>query len=136
MSNRLKRLLKSYKGLSKLFASDARTQNSDKENSVISSVAMEIGQGWASNTINTTIFRHHAILTMDGAQYTAFYVDTKRLRIVKRDLATAELETCDIQGTFNLHDAHNGISLGHDRNHRLHITYDHHASKLQYRIAA
>lgn len=136
MPNRLKRLLTCCKGLSKFIASNAYVQNSDKKNFVTPSAAIEIGQGWASNTINTTIFRHHAILTMEGAQYTAFYVNTNLLRIVKRNLSTAEIETYDIQGTFNLNDAHNGISLGHDRNHRLHITYDHHASKLQYRIAA
>lgn len=131
----LKKLFTSGKLFEQPSEEGATIENLDENLSALSSTEVEIGQGWASNTINTTIFRHHAILTMGGAQYTAFYVNAETLRLVKRSLTTDKLETHDIQGTFNLHDAHNGISLGHDRKFRLHITYDHHASRLQYRIA-
>lgn len=92
-----------------------------------------LGDAWAGNTINTVIFRHHGILTRDNIQYTAFYVDTKTLRLVQRDLLTDTLKIHDILGEYNLRDAHNSISLGMDRQGYLHISYDHHATQLRYR---
>lgn len=93
----------------------------------------ELGQAWSSNTVNTVIFRHHGILTWSGYQYTAFYVDETTLRVVRRTLATNHIDTNDIAGQYNLRDAHNSISLGVDRGGHLHISYDHHATKLRYR---
>ena len=95
--------------------------------------AFDLGQAWSSNTINTVIFRHHGILTWGGYQYTAFYVDETTLRVVRRTLATNHIATHDITGQYNLRDAHNSISLGIDRAGHLHISYDHHATKLRYR---
>lgn len=95
--------------------------------------AFDLGQAWSSNTVNTVIFRHHGILTWGGYQYTAFYVDETTLRVVRRTLATNHITTHDIGGQYNLRDAHNSISLGIDRAGHLHISYDHHATKLRYR---
>ncbi|KAF5047861.1 BNR repeat-containing family member [anaerobic digester metagenome] len=92
-----------------------------------------LGYAWAGNTINTVIFRHHGLLTHDRTQYSAFYVDTHTLRVVKRDLSTESLKIQDIHGEYNLLDAHNSISLGLDRLGHLHISYGHHASQLRYR---
>jgi hypothetical protein len=93
----------------------------------------QLGDAWAGNTINTVIFRHHGILTHEGKQFTAFYVDAQTLRLVQRDLTTDSIRTCDIGGTYNLSDAHNTISLGVDRAGHLHLCYDHHATRLRYR---
>ena len=95
--------------------------------------AYDLGQAWSSNTINTVVFRHHGILTWGGYQYTAFYVNETTLRVVRRTLATNHIATHDIAGRYNLRDAHNSISLGIDRAEHLHISYDHHATKLRYR---
>lgn len=95
--------------------------------------AFDLGQAWSSNTVNTVIFRHHGILTWGGYQYTAFYVDETTLRVVRRTLATNHIATHEIAGQYNLRDAHNSISLGIDRAGHLHISYDHHATKLRYR---
>ena len=92
-----------------------------------------LGEAWAGNTINTVIFRHHGILTWCGYQYTAFYVDETTLRVVRRTLATGHIATHDIDGQYNLRDAHNSISLGIDRSGHLHLSYDHHATRLRYR---
>lgn len=101
---------------------------------------LDLGQAWAGNTINTVIFRHHAILTHGDFQYTAFYVDEHTLRLVQRKLAPAAASkteppphTYDLTGDYNLRDAHNSISLGMDRQGHLHISYDHHATQLRYR---
>jgi hypothetical protein len=100
---------------------------------VIECAEYPLGEAWAGNTINTVIFRHHGIFTRGKIQYTAFFVDAQRVRVVRRDLATGKLETHDIPGKYNLIDAHNSISLGQDRLGHLHICYDQHASQLRYR---
>ena len=94
---------------------------------------IELGGAWAGNTVNTVIFRHHGIFTKDEYQYTAFYIDESTLRVVQRQLKNNDLHTHDIKGQFNLKDAHNSISLGMDRDGCLHISYDHHATRLRYR---
>lgn len=95
-----------------------------------------LGEGWAGNTVNTVIFRHHGVLTWQGRQYTAFYVDDQTLRVVQRQLQNEgkdSLSTHDISGQYNLRDAHNSISLGIDRLGHLHLSYDHHGTQLRYR---
>lgn len=52
---------------------------------------------------------------------------------MQRQLKNNDLHTHDIKGQFNLKDAHNSISLGMDRDGCLHISYDHHATRLRYR---
>ncbi|RKT21664.1 putative BNR repeat neuraminidase [Paraburkholderia sp. RAU2J] len=94
---------------------------------------IELGDAWASNTINTVIFRHHGVLTHHGRQFTAFYVNSCTLRLVQRDLTTQSIKTYDIDGKYNLSDAHNTINLGVDRVGHLHVCYDHHATQLRYR---
>ena len=95
---------------------------------------VSLGKAWASNTVNATIFRHHGILTIGDAQYTAFYASEKCIRIIKRR-AGYELESYDLLGSYTLRDAHNSISFGYDKNLCLHITYDHHGTRLRYRRA-
>lgn len=94
---------------------------------------IDLGDAWAGNTINTVIFRHHGIMTVGEHQYTAFYVDRNTMRLVRRFLSDDSLQVHDIAGEYNLKDAHNSISLGMDREGRLHISYDHHATQLKYR---
>ena len=94
---------------------------------------MALGDAWAGNTINTVIFRHHGILTHQGKQITAFYVDARTLRLVQRDLATDTVQSHDLLGEYKLRDAHNSISLGVDRADHFHLCYDQHATHLRYR---
>jgi len=97
------------------------------------SQVIDLGEAWAGNSINTVIFRHHGLVTYKSYQYTAFYIDEKNLRIIKRNLLSNEVEEQEIRGNYNLKDAHNSISLGIDRHGFLHISYDHHGNKLNYR---
>lgn len=94
---------------------------------------LDLGEAWAGNTINTVIFRHHGIITVGDYQYTAFYVDERTMRLVRRHLQDDRLEVHDLVGEYNLKDAHNSISLGMDREGHLHISYDHHVTQLKYR---
>ena len=91
-----------------------------------------LGEAWAANTINTVIFRHHGIFTSGQWQFSAFYPDKHTLRVVKRNLTADSIDTFDISGDYNLCDAHNSISLGMDRVGFLHVSYDHHGTRLRY----
>ncbi|WP_212757385.1 hypothetical protein, partial [Klebsiella pneumoniae] len=44
---------------------------------------IQIGVGWATNTINTAIYRHHGILTIGDYQYTAFYESESVLMLIR-----------------------------------------------------
>ncbi|GAB3537729.1 BNR repeat-containing protein [Noviherbaspirillum agri] len=72
-------------------------------------------------------------MTWGDFQYTAFYRNEASLCVVQRHLGTNHFKTHDIAGDYNLRDAHNSISLGIDRDGYIHISYDHHATKLRYR---
>jgi len=93
----------------------------------------QLGHGWAGNTVNTAIFRHHGIISRHEYQFSAYYASPKELCVCRRNLRTNSVETFGIAGHYNLVDAHNSISLGLDADNFLHITYDHHSSRLNYR---
>ncbi|WP_233835407.1 BNR repeat-containing protein [Paraburkholderia sp. ZP32-5] len=117
-------------------ASSVRAHRSARGFSVAKLADIHLGDAWAGNTINTVIFRHHGILTCQGKQITAFYVDKHTLRLARRELDTNVVQTYDMMGEYNLVDAHNSISLGIDRENYIHICYDHHATQLRYRRSA
>ncbi len=94
---------------------------------------LSLGNAWAANTVNTGIFRHHAIFTHKQFQFSAFYENSQTIKLVQRNLSTSEVIFSEINGVFNIKDAHNIISLGIDRKEYLHIVYDHHISVLRYR---
>lgn len=96
-------------------------------------VELNLGEAWAGNSVNTVIFRHHGVFTHNNMQYTAFYVDSKTLRVIQRNISTSEIISSDIFGEYNIRDAHNSISLGMDKECFIHISYDHHATQLKYR---
>jgi hypothetical protein len=94
---------------------------------------VELGPAWAANSVNTVIFRHHAVLCDGPYQFTAVYVDPNTMRLVRRDLIDGGVEHATLAGQFTLGDAHNSISLGIDRSGYLHLCYDHHGGPLHYR---
>ena len=98
---------------------------------VVSSVAL--GQGLASNSINTAVFRHNGIISQGDWQYTAFYLDANTLRVIKRQISSGGVTSHDLKGHYGVRDAHNIASIGHDRDGFLHLSYDQHASPLRYR---
>src|SRR5262245_59820870 len=99
----------------------------------LSSATVELGEAWATNTVNMSIFRHHGLLTHDRFQFLAFYKDKSTLRLVRRDLTSGRIDSFDLPGTYHLDDAHNCVSLGCDREGFLHLAYDHHCTPLRYR---
>ena len=89
--------------------------------------------GWSATTINTAIFRHHGVLTVGDVQYAAVYTDPQSILVARRDLKTNQLQTHILAGNYTLRDAHNVISLGVDADGYLHMVYDLHGQRLNYR---
>ncbi len=94
---------------------------------------LSLGKGWSTNTVNTVTFREPGLFTLGRYQFTAFFAGKRTLRIVRRDLHNNHLTTFDLPGSYNVRDAHDCISLGHDGDGYLHLAYDHHNSRLRYR---
>ena len=94
---------------------------------------VELGEGYASTSVNTTAFRHHGMVTRGHHQFTAFYVSDSQFAVVRRDLRDDAVEVKHFEGSYDSRDVHNAISLGIDPDGFLHMAYDHHASPLRYR---
>lgn len=101
----------------------------------LNSRSVLLSEAWATNSVNTVIFRHHGILTRGRYQYGSYYKDMSSIVVFQRDILSGSVSKYEINGNYNLLDAHNSISLGIDRNHHLHMSYDQHASTLRYRRA-
>ena len=97
------------------------------------SCKVPLGKGWATNTVNTVIFRERGIFTLGRYQFTAFYAGKRILRLARRNLRSGQVSTFDLRGSYSLDDAHNCASLGYDADGFLHIAYDHHNTGLRYR---
>jgi len=94
---------------------------------------LPLGDGYASTSVNTVIFRHHGLVTWGDYQFAAFYVSSTEMRVVRRSLRDETTQLGTITGSFHPADAHNCISLGLDSAGFIHIAYDHHAEPLKYR---
>jgi hypothetical protein len=95
-----------------------------------------IGMAYAGTSINTTIFRVNAVLSVGTSQYVSYYSPEGNIVIGKRDVGKTiwDLETLATKG--NLADAHNCIVLGVSSDGLLHLSYDQHAQALHYRVSA
>ena len=94
---------------------------------------IKLGDGWSGNTVNSVICRHHGSLTWNDLQFTAFYSQEGKIRFVKRDLKSNQIDINELPGTYNPSDAHNSISMGIDKKGFLHISYNQHVGPLHYR---
>lgn len=92
----------------------------------------EVGLGWAKNSVNTTVFRKNALTTHKEHQYIAYYDAEGYVVVGKRSLKDGDwvIQRSEFKG--NVNDAHNVISIAVDGNGFLHLSWDHHNSKLRY----
>jgi hypothetical protein len=92
-----------------------------------------IEPGYAATKVNTSIFRHHAILSYGGRQFVSFYDPKGFVTIAFRELPSLEWTVHHTDWKGHVRDAHNSISLGVSSDGYLHVSYDHHAGPLHYR---
>lgn len=91
-----------------------------------------VGKGWASNSVNTTIFRKNSIASVGNVQFIAYYDQQGFVVLGKRNWNEQKwiLKRTQYKGTVR--DAHNSISIMADGNGYLHLSWDHHGHPLHY----
>ena len=95
-------------------------------------VQTDIGLGWNNNSVNTVKFRKNAITTHLEYQFTAYYDENSYLILAKRKGNTSDWEKVKTPYKGNTKDAHNDISIALDGAGFLHVSWDHHDTKLRY----
>lgn len=91
-----------------------------------------IGLGWSNNSVNTVKFRKNALTTFNDYQFIAYYDADGFLVLGKRKINTKNWEKVKTFYKGNVSDAHNSISIAVDGNGYLHVSWDHHDTKLRY----
>ncbi|MEN2413859.1 BNR repeat-containing protein [Flavobacterium mesophilum] len=95
-------------------------------------VEIPVGNGWSSNSVNTVKFRKNALTTFRDFQFIAYYDNDARVVLGKRKLNSTKWEIVKTPYSGNVKDAHNTISIAIDGDGYLHISWDHHDTKLRY----
>lgn len=93
---------------------------------------VDVAPGWADNSVNTVIFRRHALVSDGGMQFIAFYDAEGRVVLGRRQPGATRWELSPTQYRGNVRDAHNSISIGVDSAGVLHVAFDHHNGPLRY----
>ncbi len=93
---------------------------------------MDVGEGWANNSVNTIIFRKNSLVTHQDTQFIAFYNQNRKVMLGKRKLGAADWDLVETNLQGNAADAHNAISIMVDGDGYLHISWDHHNHSLRY----
>lgn len=96
---------------------------------------VNVGMGWANNSVNTVIFRQNAITTYEDQQFTAYYDENSNVVVAKRTIGDDDWKRNITQYKGNTRDAHNDISIAIDGEGFLHLSWDHHDTKLRYAIS-
>lgn len=94
--------------------------------------SVDVAQGWAANSVNAVVFRKNSLATHEGTQYIGFYDEQARVVLGKRRLGARDWQLHTTQYSGNARDAHNSISLMVDGTGRLHLSWDHHNTRLRY----
>jgi hypothetical protein len=92
-------------------------------------------QGWAGNSVNTTIFRKNSVVSHGGVQFVAYYNKDGFLCLGKRNPDESQWEINQTPYTGNIRDAHNSISIMTDGEGYLHVAWNHHNTPLNYAVS-
>ncbi|MHC0441153.1 BNR repeat-containing protein [Flavobacterium sp. 3-210] len=95
-------------------------------------IEIPVGNGWSSNSVNTVKFRKNALTTFKNFQFIAYYDNDGAVILGKRKLNSVNWEIVKTPYSGNVKDAHNTISIAIDGDGYLHISWDHHDTKLRY----
>lgn len=96
---------------------------------------LEVGEGWAKNSVNAVIFRKNSLVSFKNYQFIAYYDADAFVVLGKRKegKSTWELQKTNFKG--NASDAHNSISIMVDGDGFLHLSWDHHNNALRYAVS-
>ncbi|WP_159518146.1 BNR repeat-containing protein [Sunxiuqinia indica] len=91
-----------------------------------------IGNGWAENSINATVFRKNSVVSSDNYQFVAYYDSSAHVVLARRKHGSNNWTMKQTRYTGNIRDAHNVISIMVDGDGYLHMSWDHHNNPLHY----
>jgi hypothetical protein len=91
-----------------------------------------VDSGWAKNSINAVVFRKSSLTSWKDTQYISFYDANGYVVIGKRNHQNQNWNTVRTIFQGNVNDAHNAISIATDGEGYLHLSWDHHNSRLKY----
>ena len=95
-------------------------------------VETPVGYGWSNNSVNTVKFRKNALTTFKNFQFIAYYDADGAVILGKRKLKNTHWDIVKTPYKGNVKDAHNSISITVDGDGYLHVSWDHHDTKLRY----
>lgn len=101
----------------------------------ITTKLVSISEGFAESHVNAVIFRRNSISSYKDHQYVAFYDGEANVILAKRKLESSVWEIHKTQYKGNVKDAHNSISIMHDGDGFLHMSWDHHNNTLRYAVS-
>jgi hypothetical protein len=93
---------------------------------------VDVGEGWAGNSVNTVVFRKNSLVTHKDVQFISYYDADGFVVLGKRKLGEQKWELKRTSYKGNIKDAHNSISIAVDGNGYLHMAWDHHNHPLRY----
>lgn len=93
---------------------------------------VKVDSGWASNSVNATVFRKNSLVSFGDWQYIAFYNKDGFVVLGKRKWSDTKWKIKQTQYKGNVSDAHNIISIMIDGDGYLHIAWNHHNNRLHY----
>lgn len=93
---------------------------------------LPIGDAWAKNSVNVTIFRNDPITTIGEKQYATYYNADGHVVIAERTIGQTAWTPTVTPLTGKVADAHNVISMIADGDGYLHLSWDHHGDPLRY----
>ncbi|CAN7658011.1 BNR repeat-containing protein [Pseudoduganella sp. LjRoot289] len=93
---------------------------------------VDVGDGWAGNSVNAVVFRKNSLVSAGDTQYIAYYDKDGYVVLGKRKLGGARWELHRTQYQGNVRDAHNSISIMVDGAGYLHLAWDLHNQPLRY----
>ncbi|HEV7334132.1 MAG TPA: BNR repeat-containing protein [Flavisolibacter sp.] len=93
---------------------------------------VEVGAGWANNSVNVVPFRKNALVTFEDTQFIAYYDAEQHVVLGKRKQGETAWLLHKTEYKGNAADAHNAISIAVDGDGFLHVAWDHHNNALRY----
>jgi hypothetical protein len=94
-----------------------------------------IGLAYAGTAVNTCVFRVNAVASAGGFQFVTYYAADGSVVVARRkdNETTWDIATQPFNGKIS--DAHNVVVLGVSSDGLVHLSYDHHANPLHYRVS-
>lgn len=94
--------------------------------------SVDVAEGWAKNSVNTVVFRKNAITSHKNVQVLSYYDEVGQVILAKRNIKSKKWTIQKTGFIGNPEDAHRSISIAIDGDGYIHLSWDHHNTRLRY----